>query len=148
MATSSRGRKSSTSTRGGKSASIARGSNQAASGGPINLPPDRAGAGDRQSWFDLSVQEAAWEEGGSQGPPYPIGPAPARRGALSQIYGAVTGKTLPPANIASEVLRAYYLGVETSTINTWACQVLCRIAKYHMACVTRGALVTSPILPA
>ena len=58
MATSSRGRKSSNSTRGGKSASFARGSNQAASGGPIDLPPDRAGTGDGQSWFDLSIQEA------------------------------------------------------------------------------------------
>ena len=31
-------------------------------------------------------------------------------------------------------------------INTWACQVLCMITEYHMACVTRGAPVTSPIL--
>ena len=59
----------------------------------------------------------------------------------------MTGKTPPPANIASEALRAYYLGVEAQTINTWACQVLCMIAEYHMACVTRGAPVTSPILP-
>ena len=104
MATSNRGGKSGTSTRGGKSASAARGGNQTASGGPIDLPSERAGAGDGQSWFDLSVQEAAWEEGGSQGPPYLIGPAPARWGALSQIYGAVTGKTPPPVNIASEAL--------------------------------------------
>ena len=146
MATSDRGGKSSTSTRGGRSASTARGGNQTASGGPIDLPSERAGGGDGQSWFDLSVQDAAWEEGGSQGPPYPIGPAPTRRGAISQIYGAVTGKTPPPANIASEALRAYYPGVEAPTINTWACQVLCMIAEYHMACVTRGAPVTSPIL--
>ena len=145
-ATSDRGGKSSTSTRGGKSASTARGRNQTASGDPIDLPPERAGGGDGQSLFDLSVQ-AAREEGGSQGPPYPIGPAPARWGAISQIYGAVTGKTLPPVNIASEALRAYYLGVKALTINTWACQVLCMIAEYHMACVTRGAPVTSPILP-
>ena len=29
----------------------------------------------------------------------------------------------------------------------WACQVLCMISEYHMACVTRGSPVTSPILP-
>ena len=29
----------------------------------------------------------------------------------------------------------------------WACQVLCMISEYHMACVTRGLPVTSPILP-
>ena len=145
-ATSNRGGKPSTSTRGGKLASTARGRNQTASGGPIDLPSERAGAGDGQSWFDLSIQEATQEEGGSQGPPYLIGPAPARQGAIGQIYGAVTGKNPPPANIASEALRAYYPGVEALTINTWACQVLCMIAEYHMACVTRGALVTSPIL--
>ena len=32
-------------------------------------------------------------------------------------------------------------------MKTWACQVLCMISEYHMACVTRGSLVTSPILP-
>ena len=32
-------------------------------------------------------------------------------------------------------------------MKTWACQVLCMISKYHMACVTRGSPVTSPILP-
>ena len=146
-ATSNRGGKSNTSTRGGKSASAARGRNQTASGGPVGLSSERAGAGDGQSWFDLPVQEAAQEEGGSQGPPYPIGPVPARWGAIGQIYRAMTDKTLPPANIASEALQAYYPGVEAPTINTWACHVLCMIAEYHMACVTRGALVTSPILP-
>ena len=29
----------------------------------------------------------------------------------------------------------------------WACQVLCMISEYHMACVTRGSPITSPILP-
>ena len=95
----------------------------------------------------MSIQEAAQEEGGSQGPPYPIDPVPARWGAIGQIYGAITSKDLPPANIASEALQAYYSGVEAQMINTWACQVLCMIAEYHMACVTRGAPVTSPILP-
>ena len=32
-------------------------------------------------------------------------------------------------------------------MKTWACQVLCVISEYHMACVTRGSPVTSPILP-
>ena len=30
---------------------------------------------------------------------------------------------------------------------TWANQVLCMISEYHMACVTIGSVVTSPILP-
>ena len=83
----------------------------------------------------------------SQGPPYPIGMAQVRQEAISQIYGHVDGKNPPPCNIASEALRAYYSGVDPQTLNTWACQILCMISEYHMACMTRGSLVTSLILP-
>ena len=89
-------------------------------------------------------------EGGTsefKGPPYPIGTAQARQEAVSQIYWHVDGKDPPPRNIASEALRAYYSGVDPQTLNTWACQILCMISKYHMACVTRGSPVTSLILP-
>ena len=89
-------------------------------------------------------------EGGtseSQGPPYPIGTAQARREAISQIYGRVDGINPPPRNIASEALRAYYSGVNPQTLNMWACQILCMISEYHMACVTWGSPVTSQILP-
>ena len=82
-----------------------------------------------------------------QGPPYPIGTAQARRKAISQIYNHVDGKDPPPCNIASEAIRAYYPRAEPWTVKTWACQVLCMISEYHMACVTRGSSVTSPILP-
>ena len=67
--------------------------------------------------------------------------------AIGQIYNRVDGKDPPPHNIASEALRAYYSGVDPQTLKTWACQILCMISKYHMACVTRGSPVTSPILP-
>ena len=89
-------------------------------------------------------------EGGtseSQGPPYPIGTVQAKWEALSQIYGCVDGKNPPPCNITSEALRAYYSGVDPQTLNMWACQILCMISEYHMACMTRGSPVTSPILP-
>ena len=89
-------------------------------------------------------------EGGtseSQEPPYPIGTVQARREAISQIYGHVDGKDPPPHNIASEALMAYYSGVDPQTLKTWACQILCMISEYHMACVTRGSPVTSLILP-
>ena len=56
-------------------------------------------------------------------------------------------KTCPPHNIASEALRAYYSGVDPQTLKMWACQILCMISEYHMACMTRGSPVTSPILP-
>ena len=149
MSTSSQGRKPSTSNQGGKLASTGRGRKQATSGGPIDLPSEREGAGDSM-WNDW-YQRTLWgPEGGTsepQGPPYPIGTAQARWEAIGQIYNHVDGKDPPPNNVASEALRAYYLGTEAQTLNTWACQILCMISEYHMASMTRGPPVTSPILP-
>ena len=82
-----------------------------------------------------------------QGPPFPIVMAQVRREAVGQIYGRVDGKEPPASNIISGALRAYYMRVDPPTLNTWACQVLCMIAEYHMACITRGSPITSPILP-
>ena len=82
-----------------------------------------------------------------QGPPYLIGMAQVRQEAVGQIYDRVDGKDPPPHNIASEALWAYYTRVDPQTLNTWACQIFCMISEYHMACVTRGPPVTSPILP-
>ena len=82
-----------------------------------------------------------------QGPPYLIGMVQARQEAIGQIYDWVDGKDLPSRNITSEALRAYYSRVDPQTLKTWACQILCMISEYHMACMTRGPLVTSPILP-
>ena len=82
-----------------------------------------------------------------QGPPYPIETVQVRQEAISQIYNCVDGKDPPPCNIASEALRAYYSGVDPQTLKTWACQILCMISEYDMACMTRGSPVTSLILP-
>ena len=82
-----------------------------------------------------------------QGPPYQIGMVQVRQEAISQIYDRVDGKDPPSCNIASEALRAYYTRVDPQTLNTWACQILCMISEYHMACVTRGTPVPSRILP-
>ena len=82
-----------------------------------------------------------------QGPSYPMGMAEVRWEAVGQIYDRVDGKDPPPHNIASEAMWAYYTRVDPQTLNTWACQILCMIAEYHMACMTRGPPVTSPIVP-
>ena len=121
----------------------------ATSGGPADPPPEREGSGD-STWANWYQRTMHGVEGGTsefQGPPYPIGMMQVRREAISQIYWCMDGKDLPPRNIASETLRAYYSGVDPQTLNTWACQILCMISEYHMACMTRGSLVTSPILP-
>ena len=145
--TSDRGRNPPTSNRGGKSASTGRGRKQAASGGLIDLPSERKGAGDGWTWYERSIWGAGGEASELQSPPYPIGTMQARREAIGQIYDHVAGKEPPPCNVASEAIRAYYPRIEARTLKTWACQVLCMISEYHMACVTRGSPVTSPILP-
>ena len=79
-------------------------------------------------------------------PPYPVGMAEERREAIGHIYDRVAGKEPPSHNIASRALRPYYTRVDPQTLSTWACQILRMIAEYHMACVTRGSVVTSQIL--
>ena len=155
--TSSQGGKSSTPSQGGKSsasgpggkmptpyqssklASTSGGEKPATSGGPVDPPPGREGAGDGTwaDWYQRTMRGAKGGISEPQGPPYPIGTAQVRREAIGQIYH----------NIASEALWAYYSGVDPQTLKTWACQILCMISEYHMACMTRGSPVTSLILP-
>ena len=119
----------------------------ATSGGPTDQPSGGAGAGDGPSWYQTAIREAGGEISKPQGPPFPIASAQVRRESVGQIYGRVVGKQPPDSNIFSRGLRAYYTRVDLPTLNTWACQILCMIAEYHLACVTRGSAVTSPILP-
>ena len=98
-------------------------------------------------WYQMTMHGAEGGISKPQGPPYPIGMAQVRWEAIGQIYNRVDGKDPPLRNITSEALWAYYTRVDPQTLNTWACQILCMISEYHMACMTRGALVTSPILP-
>ena len=142
------GGKSSTPRQSGKPASSSGSGTPAASGGPSNLPPGR-GAGDTTwtDWYEMYMRETQGRISEPPGPPYPIGTAEARWEAVGQIYDRVDGKELPSHNITSEALRAYYTRVNPRTLSTWACQILCMIAEYHMTCVTRGSPVTSPIVP-
>ena len=141
--------KSSTPCQSGEPASIGRSRTPAASGGPSNLPPSGGGAGDGTGtdWYQMYMCKTQGGISESPGPPYPIGPAEVRREAVGQIYDRVEGKEPPLHNITSRVLWAYYTRVDPQTLNTWACQILCMIAEYHMACMTRGSMDTSPILP-
>ena len=95
----------------------------------------------------MVMREAEGRISEPPGPPHLIGMAEARREAVGQIYDRVDGKEPPSHNITSEALQAYYTRVDPQTLNTWACQILCMITEYHMACMTRGSLVTSPIVP-
>ena len=120
-----------------------------ASVGPSNHPPGRGGAGDGAGtdWFQMYMRKTQGGISEPPVPPYPAGTAEERREAIGHIYDQVARKEPPMHNIASRALRAYYTRVDPQTLSTWACQILCMIAEYHMACVTQGSTVTSPILP-
>ena len=136
--------KSSTPRQSGGPASSNGSGTPAASGGPPNLPPGREGASD---WYNMYMREAQGMISEPPVPPYPVGTAEARKEAIGHIYDRVARKEPPTHNVASRALRAYYTRVDPQTLSTWACQILCMIAEYQMACVTRGSAVTSPILP-
>ena len=141
--------KSSTSCQGAEPASTGGSKPSAALGGPSNRPPGRGGAGDGAGtdWFQMYMRETQGGISEPPAPPYPFGTVEERREAIGHIYDRVAGKEPPSHNITSRALRAYYTRVDPQTLSTWACQILCMIAEYHMACVTRGSTVTSPILP-
>ena len=138
------------SSRGGRSSAPCQGTTPATSGTSTNPPTSGRGAGDGSwaSWYQLSLQEAESRISEPQGPPFPVASAQARREAMGQIYGQVDGKELPEHNVLLRALQVYYSQADLSTLQTWACQALCMIAEYHLACVTRGSPVRSPILPA
>ena len=131
------------SSQGGRSLAPCQGATPITSGGSTNPPTSDQGAGDSTwvSWYQLSVREAEGRISEPQEPPFPVASAQVRWESVGQIYGWVHG------NVLSRALRAYYSRVDLPTLHTWACQALCMIAEYHLACVTRGSPVTSPILP-
>ena len=141
--------KASTPRQDGEPASTGKSKPSGASGGPFNRPLGREGAGDGAGtdWYQMYMRETQGGISEPPGPPYPVGMAEERREAVGHIYDRVTGKEPPKHNVASRALRAYYTRDNPQTLSTWACQILCMIAEYHMACMTRGSAVTSPLLP-
>ena len=138
------GRKSSAPCQSSEAASTSGSGTPAASGGPPNHPPGREGASD---WYDMYMRETQGMISEPPAPPYPVWTAEARKEAIGHIYDRVAGKKPPSHNITFRALRAYYTRIDPQTLSTWACQMLCMIAEYHMACMTRGSADTSPILP-
>ena len=66
---------------------------------------------------------------------------------MGAIYEHVAGQEPPQKNIASEAISVYYPDFTPATVKAVAGQVLCMIAKYHLACASMGSMTTSPILP-
>ena len=141
--------KTSTPHQGDRPASPGKNKPTRATEGPSNRPQGQGGAGDSASmdWYQMYMHETQGRITEPPGPPYPVGMAEERKEAIRNIYDQMARKEPPRHNIASRALRAYYTRVDPQTLDSWACQILCMIAEYHMACVTRGSVVTSPLLP-
>ena len=113
-------------------------------------------AGDSASWDDLVTRTEASPgaskrkktDAGQHTPhcPFPLASEEARKEAMGLIHEHAAGLEPPQKNIASRAISAYYLDFTPATVEGVASQVLCMIAKYHLACATRGSATTSPIL--
>ena len=142
------GGKASAPCQGGEPAPTGKSKPSVALGGPSNHPPGQGGVDDGAGtdWYQMYMRETQEWVSEPPAPPYPVGTAEERREAVGHIYDRVARKEPPKNNIISRALRAYYTRVNPQTLSTWACQILCMIAEYHMACVTQGSAVTSLLL--
>ena len=66
---------------------------------------------------------------------------------MDAIYEHVASQEPPQTNLTSQAISAYCPNFTPPAAKTVASQVLCMIAKYHLACATKGSTTTSPILP-
>ena len=114
-------------------------------------------AGNGQSWYDQVTREDAGKNANKRkrtdtdqqapGHPFSLGSGSDREEAMSAIYEHVVDQEPPQENIISLVTRTYYPNFTPASVRTVVSQVLCMIAEYHLACITRGSMTTSPILP-
>ena len=115
------------------------------------------GAGDGSSWFEQLVCKEAGPgaskrkktdtEQQAPGHPFPLGSEEAMKEAMGAIYEHAVGREPPQKNVASGAISTYYPNLTPAAVKAVAGQVLCMIAKYHLACATRGSMTTSPIVP-
>ena len=114
-------------------------------------------AGDSTSWDDLVTCTEAGPgackrkktDTGQQAPghPFPLASEEARKEVMGIIHEHAKGLEPHQKNIALRAISAYYPDFTLAAVKGVASQVLCMIAKYHLACATRGSTTMSPILP-
>ena len=114
-------------------------------------------AGDGASWDDLVTRPEASPgackrkktdaEQQAPGCPFPLASEEAQVRAVGIIHEHAKGLEPSQRNIASRAISASYPDFTPAAVKGVMSQVLCMIAKYHLACATRGSMTTSPILP-
>ena len=113
--------------------------------------------GDGPSWFDMvnckEAKKAACKrkrmdtEQPAHGRPFPFISEEARKEAMGAIHEHMVGQEPSQKNIASRAISAYYPDFTPAAVKEVVSQVLCMIAKYHLACATMGSTTMSAILP-
>ena len=113
--------------------------------------------GDGASWDDLVTHAEAGPgackrkntdaEQQAPGRPFSLASEEAQVRAVGIIHEHM--KSLEPSqrNITSRAISASYPDFTAATVKGVVSQVLCMIAKYHLACATRSSTTMSPILP-
>ena len=86
------------------------------------------------------------QSGKSSTPHQSGGPASSNGSGTPAASGGPPNRP-PGREGAGDWYDMYYTRVDPQTLDTWACQILCMIAEYHMACMTRVSPVTSSIVP-
>ena len=127
------------------------------SGSPGESSWMEGGAGDGSSWFDLVTRTEAGPgackrkktdaEQQAPGRPFPLASEEARKEVMGIIHEHRAGLEPSQKDIASRTISAYYPDFTLAAVKGVVSQVLCMIAKYHLACATRGSTTMSPILP-
>ena len=137
-----------------KPGAVAPGTSGHSGAGPSSM---EGGAGDGSSWFEQVTHEEAGlgackrkktdAEQQAPGRPFPLESEEARKEAMGAIYEHAAGREPPQKNITSRAISTYYPDFTPAAVKTVVGQILCMIAEYHLACVTRGSMTISPILP-
>ena len=106
-------------------------------------------AGDGSSSFDqVTCAEAGpgackrkktGAEQQAPGHPFPLVSEEARKEVMGAIYEHVAGQKPPQRNVALRAISTYYPDFTPATVKAVAGQILCMIAKYHLACASLGS---------
>ena len=123
-----------------------------------DLPPlEEADADDATSWYSRVIAQDRVDAGAAKtatfvaglrkasGHPVTSPPGSTRSKDLRVVYAYLAPRQLPPDNIASPWVQAYYTKLLEGQHRTLASHILAMIPHYHAACALSGPHVTSPI---
>ena len=123
-----------------------------------DLPPlEEADADDSTSWYSQVIAQGRVDAGAAKvaafvaglrkasGHPVTSPLGSTRSKDLLAVYAYLTPRQLPPDNIASPWVKAYYTKLLEGQHRTLSSHILAMIPDYHATCALSGPHVTSPI---